>query len=281
MNQPLLHVMIPAYGESPHLEETLTSACENLSDSVLITVLEDTSEANVIESITSKFKPRVNYQRNSKRLGIANNFNKCLEQSQGKFTQICGHDDLIIKDPTNMLKKTIDKSQEQLNLIFSTKVIQESISMPLRLADLAKRVLTPRKNTLQEMNNKVFLERLMLGYWFHFPAIIWRTEAAKKYKFNDQLKSAMDLDFLIDMIINNEKFKFIDEEILAYRRHTKSASSVNSVTGNRFYEEIRCHEKVSLYAKRNKYRKLNYLSKLALGVRANAIINRAALRLKP
>ena len=106
MNQPLLHVMIPAYGESPHLEETLTSACENLSESVLITVLEDPSEVNVIESITSKFKLRVNFQKNNERLGIANNFNKCLELSQGKFTQICGHDDLIIKDPTNILKKT-------------------------------------------------------------------------------------------------------------------------------------------------------------------------------
>ena len=221
--------MIPAYGESPHLEETLTSACENLSDSVLITVLEDPSEANVIESITSKFKPRVNFQKNNERLGIANNFNKCLELSKGQFTQICGHDDLIIKDPTNMLKKTIDKSQEQFNLIFSAKVIQESTSTPLRIADLAKHVLTPRKNTLQEMTNKVFLERLML----------------------------------------------------TYRRHVESASSVNSFTGNRFYEEISCHEKVSLYAKRNKYRKLRYLSKIALGVRANAIINRAALRLKP
>jgi hypothetical protein len=203
-----------------------------------------------------------------------------LELSQGKFTQICGHDDLIIKDPTNMLKKTIDKSQEQLNLIFSARVIQESSSIPLRLADFTKYVLKPRKSSLQEMTNKVFLERLMLGYWFHFPAIIWRTEAEKKYKFNDQLKSAMDLDFLIDMIINNEKFKFIDEEILAYRRHAQSASSVNSFTGNRFYEEISCHNKVSQYAKRNKYRKLNYLSKIALGVRANAIINRTASKLK-
>jgi hypothetical protein len=91
--------------------------------------------------------------------------------------------------------------------------MQESISIPLRLADLAKHVLTPRKKTLQDMTNKVFLERLMLGYWFHFPAIIWRTEAAKKYKFNDQLNSAMDLDFLIDMIINNEKFTLNDHLI--------------------------------------------------------------------
>ena len=272
--------MIPAYGESPHLEETLASACENLSDSVLITVLEDPSEVNVIEFITSKFKSRVNFQKNKERLGIANNFNKCLELSQGKFTQICGHDDLIIKDPTNILKKTIDVHQEQLNLIFSAKVIQESSNIPLGLADFAKHVLKPRKNTLQEITNKVFLERLMLGYWFHFPAIIWRTEVAKKYKFNDQLKSAMDLDFLIDMIINNEKFKFIDEEILAYRRHTESASSVNSFTGNRYYEEISCHNKVSQYAKRKKYRKLHYLSKLALGVRANAIINITAPKLK-
>ena len=201
MNQPLLHVMIPAYGKSIFLEQTLKAACDNLSSSVLITVIEDPSEENVIEEIVSKFKHRVRYEKNSKRLGIANNFNKCLELSEGTFTQICGHDDLIIKDPTNELLRQLGTEDEKPNVIFSASATHSSSSFTLRLADLAKIVLKPRRKALQHITNKQFLERLMLGYWLYFPAILWRTEVARQYKFDDQFKSAMDLDFLIEMNI--------------------------------------------------------------------------------
>jgi glycosyltransferase involved in cell wall biosynthesis len=273
MNQPLLHVMIPAYGKSIFLEQTLKAACDNLSSSALITIIEDPSEENVIEEIVSKFKHRVRYEKNSKRLGIANNFNKCLELSEGTFTQICGHDDLIIKDPSIELLSQLENEDENSNLIFSARATHSSSSSTLRLADLAKIALKPRRKTLQHITNKQFLERLMLGYWLYFPAIMWRTEVARQYKFDDQFKSAMDLDFLIDMNIKKEKFKFIDQNILVYRRHIESASSLNSAIGNRYLEEMKCHAKVSRYAKSQRLLKLNLYSKLAVGVRANATLS--------
>ena len=279
MNQPLLHVMIPAYGKSIFLEETLKAACDNLSSSVLITVIEDPSEESAIEETVSRFKHRVRYEKNSKRLGIANNFNKCLELSEGIFTQICGHDDLITKDPSNELLSCLGIENENTNVIFSARAKHSSSSFTLRLADLAKSILKPRKKALQHMNSKKFLERLMLGYWLYFPAILWRTEVARKYKFDEQFKSAMDLDFLIEMNIKKVKFKFVDENNLDYRRHEESASSLNSSIGNRYQEELKCHAKVSTYAKSQKFIKLNLYSKLALGVRANAILNAILLKL--
>ena len=43
MNQPLLHVVIPAYGKSPYLRQTLESAIKYLPIEVPITVIEDPS----------------------------------------------------------------------------------------------------------------------------------------------------------------------------------------------------------------------------------------------
>jgi len=280
MNQPLLHVMIPAYGEGLHLEETLSSACRNLSNSVLISVVEDPSEQNTIRETVKKFEPRVSYIKNEKRLGIANNFNKCIEISQGVYTQICGHDDLLIKDPSKFLLNFINESSETHSLIFSAKVMHDSDNRKLKLADLAKFILKPSKKTFKIISNKKFLERLMLGYWIYFPAILWRTEVARKYKFDDQFKSAMDLEFLIDMNIANEKFQFKDEELIFYRRHEQSASSTNSIGGDRFFEEMKCHSKVIRYAKNKSYRKLEFLAKVALSVRANAIITTLTSQLR-
>jgi len=273
MNQPLLHVMIPAFGESPFLEETLNEACKNLDISVRITVVEDPSDENKIAEIVSKFIPRVNYVRNDKRLGIANNFNRCLDLSEGIFTQICGHDDLIVKDPTEYLKNLANTQNHSYNLVFVADVMSESVKLPLKVADFVKKLIKPKKRILKNFANKKFLERLMIGYWFHFPAIIWSTEAAKKYRFNELHSSAMDLQFLIEMNCKNEKFKFVDEKILIYRRHDQSASTRNSILGDRFYEEMYCHKMVYDYAKSQKYFKLALLSQLAIGVRFNAILH--------
>ncbi len=88
MSQPILQVVIPAYGESLYLKETLESAVKNLSSAVKIVVLEDPSDNKNIADIVKNFSDRVEYQINPKRLGIAGNFNKAIEISQAKFFQI-------------------------------------------------------------------------------------------------------------------------------------------------------------------------------------------------
>jgi glycosyltransferase involved in cell wall biosynthesis len=80
MNQPLLHVMIPAYGKSPYLRQTLESAVKHLPLEVPITVIEDPSNESSIENLVKEFS-RVQYVKNSERLGIGGNFNKSIDLS--------------------------------------------------------------------------------------------------------------------------------------------------------------------------------------------------------
>ena len=101
MNQPLLHVMIPAFGESIYLRQTLESAVKHLPPNVPITVIEDPSGVADLESLVKEF-PRVQYFKNDTRLGIGRNFNKAIELSTGVFTQICGSDDLFFGNPLSV-----------------------------------------------------------------------------------------------------------------------------------------------------------------------------------
>ena len=95
MKPKLLHVVIPAYGESRYLRETLTSAVKFLPPEIPITVIEDPSGGKNLKRLVEDF-PRVEYILNEKRLGISGNFTKALKISRGIFTQICGSDDIFI-----------------------------------------------------------------------------------------------------------------------------------------------------------------------------------------
>jgi hypothetical protein len=270
MNQPLLHVMIPAYGSSQYLEITLGSAIKNLKPQTLITIIEDPSESSEIEKLAHKYKSRVSYLKNETRLGISGNFNKCLKLSEATFTQICGHDDIILYDPTDQLTSMSVESESYCGTIFASEVLNSS-EKNLEVIDRFKRGITPRYKLNSQINSLKFLENLMIGYWAYFPSIVWKTEIAKTFRFDSKYKSAMDLQFLIDLSLNGFEFTVSDQVILMYRRHIKSASTLNTYSGDRFIEEMRCHITVHDFAKTNKKLKLLFLSQIALSVRLNAL----------
>ena len=122
MNQPLLHVMIPAFGESIYLRQTLESAVKHLPPNIPITVIEDPSEAAELEGLVKEF-PRVQYFKNHSRLGIGGNFNKAIEISTGVFTQICGSDDLFFGNPLNDFDSHNKFENEIAALVFGVYVI--------------------------------------------------------------------------------------------------------------------------------------------------------------
>jgi len=261
MNQPLLHVMIPVYGDSPYLEETLKLVSRNLPDKFPITVIEDKSSYEGIEKIVRKF-PRVGYIQNPVRLGIARNFQKCAEVSSGIFTQIIGSDDNYLKlDIETELRKFHELKIDVF--IFKASVLSGKKS----IIDFVKTLISKTIKVDKIIKNKKLLCSLAVGDWTYFPAIIWRTQNLLKFPFNQKMESAMDLDLKINLINAESKFIYINNPIIKYRRHFESQSSQSAVRGTRFEEEIECSEKIKMVATRRNWKYIEIISALSPSVR--------------
>jgi glycosyltransferase involved in cell wall biosynthesis len=271
MNQPLLHVMIPAYGKSPYLRQTLESAVKHLPLEVPITVIEDPSNDADLENVVKDF-PRVEYIRNKVRLGIGGNFTNSIKRSTGIFTQICGSDDIFIGNPLEKLTEVFVGDQKVSVIGFDVKVINDKNKEVKALPDVVKKLLRPKiDNSIIFSNSKIF-SNLMLGDWLYFPAILWRTETVKKYEFLGDFHTAMDLDILIRLLNADEKIAFIKSKILGYRRHDQSASSLYAKSIGRFDEEFLCHKNALEIARRKNWKTGAFLAQLALTVRLHAIM---------
>ena len=271
MNQPLLHVMIPAYGKSPYLRQTLESAVKHLPLEVPITVIEDPSSESSIESLVKEFS-RVQYIKNNERLGIGGNFNKSIELSTGVFTQICGSDDIFLDNPLKDFD-TEKLSQPDIAAVgLDVEVINETGKIVKTILDLVKRTLRPslKKITIFQ-NDKMFLN-LMLGDWLYFPAILWKTDTLNRIKFDGNFHTAMDLDVFIRLLSSDQKLAFIKSKTLGYRRHSQSASSLYAKSIGRFDEEFLCHKNALDIARRKNWKTGAILAQLALTVRLHAIM---------
>ena len=271
MNQPLLHVMIPAYGKSPYLRQTLESAVKHLPLEVPITVIEDPSSESSIESLVKEF-PRVQYQKNNERLGIGGNFNKSIELSTGVFTQICGSDDIFLDNPLKDFD-TEKLSQPDIAAVgLDVEVINETGKIVKTIPDLVKRILRPSLKKITVFKNDKIFSNLMIGDWLYFPAIFWKTETLKQTKFDGNFHTAMDLDVFIRLLSSDQKMTFIKSKVLGYRRHSQSASSLYAKSIGRFDEELICHKNALEIARRKNWKSGALLAQLALTVRLHAIM---------
>jgi glycosyltransferase involved in cell wall biosynthesis len=271
MNQPLIHVIIPAFGESLYLRRTLESAVKHLPTEIPITVIEDPSDGTNLENLVKEF-PRVKYFKNSSRLGIGGNFNKAIELSSGVFTQICGSDDLFAGSPLNLLNFQNLFASEIAAIGFDVNVVNYKGKIVKTIPDQVKRTLRPNLNQVTIFKNRKIFSSLMLGDWLYFPAILWKTETLKQIKFNSSFHTALDLDILIRLLSNDKQIAFIKSKILSYRRHSQSASSLYAKSFGRFDEEFLCHKNALEIARRKNWKTGAFLAQLALTVRLHAIM---------
>lgn len=273
MNEPLLHVMIPVYGESPFLRQALLSATKFLPNDIPITVVEDYSPDKRVGNIVEEFS-RVRYIRNDKRLGITKNFNKCLQLSSGIYTQIIGSDDEFIEsDLYNILKNIISTNKFTLPdiIFFDAQVIDENSRKFLGLVDITKMFLKPRNEGIIAASRVKKL--LLLGQWVYFPATLWKTEEASRLGFNDKYSTAFDLDYLLSESTQHKQFYNCKHKVIAYRRHKNSVSSVLADTGIRFKEELEIHNRYGAKFIENKQFMSYLLAKIALTVRINKFLS--------
>ena len=271
MNQPLLHLMIPAFGKSPYLRQTLESAVKYLPVDVPITVIEDPSTETSLESLVKEF-PRVQYVKNSQRLGIGGNFNKSIELSTGVFTQICGSDDVLLRNPLTDFNREKLSISEIAVIGLDVEVINKSGEVVKTIPDIVKRILRPRIGKSTIFQNKKIFSNLMIGDWLYFPAILWKTEIIKQIKFDGDFHTAMDLDILIRLLNVDKKIAFIKSKVIGYRRHDQSASSLYAKSIGRFDEEFLCHKNALEIARRKNWKTGAILAQLALTVRLHAIM---------
>jgi glycosyltransferase involved in cell wall biosynthesis len=271
MNQPLLHVMIPAYGKSPYLRQTLESAVKHLPLEVPVTVIEDPSNGSSIENLVKEFS-RVQYVKNNERLGIGGNFNKSIELSTGVFTQICGSDDIFLDNPLKDFDKDKITHSNISAIGLDVEVINETGKIVKTIPDLVKRTLRPSLKKITIFQNDKIFSNLMLGDWLYFPAILWKTETLKQIKFDGNFHTAMDLDVFIRLLNSNQKIAFIKSKVLGYRRHSQSASSLYAKSTGRFDEEFLCHKNALEIARKKNWKTGAFLAQLALTVRLHAIM---------
>jgi glycosyltransferase involved in cell wall biosynthesis len=100
MMTPLVSIGIPTYNGAPFLRECLDSILVQTFHDFEVNVIDDYSSDDTV-SIAKDYArrdSRIKVHINSARLGLAANFNRCLDLAQGSYICVFGQDDVMLPE---------------------------------------------------------------------------------------------------------------------------------------------------------------------------------------
>ena len=112
-------VTIPSFNHARFIGRTIESVLNQQLRDLDIVVVDDCSTDNSFE-VASQYTcdPRVRCERNERNLGVAGNWNRCLELARGPLVMVFGSDDLLDADYLALASELFE-ANPRVGLIFS------------------------------------------------------------------------------------------------------------------------------------------------------------------
>lgn len=232
-----VHVLVPAYGESPYLDASLTSVLSAGDPEVRLTVVDDGTPSDAVERRCRPFGSSVEYVRFPENRGVAGAFQACAELSRGKYTMLMGSDDVMLPGYPAELRRLAEDLGSAEMLTTGVTVVDANGAEVRPLPDRVKSLLTPRGAHPRLLSGDHLVAGLLTGNWLYFPAIAWRTDVLQAHGFRPDMETALDLDLELRVLFAGGSIARSPARAFQYRRHWHSVSSRTALGGERFVEE--------------------------------------------
>jgi hypothetical protein len=263
-----LEIVVPAYGTSPLLAETIRSLVAAVPDDVTITVQDDASPGPEVREIATEFAPRVGYRRLEQNLGISGAFTEAARRSHAEFVVLVGPDDRGVPGMVEVYRDAIAQYPAVAAVHPGVRSIDGDGRRVTPLADRVKSLLRPRHGVLA---GEALAVRLLAGNWTYNPAIAWRSSFVAADGFDTGLHTAMDLDLLLRLAFSGASVALVDPVALEYRRHGGAVSSVNAGV-KRLSEELGIHRSAREIARGLGWRRAAAMATLAPTARLHGLL---------
>ncbi|WP_231516614.1 glycosyltransferase [Planktothrix paucivesiculata] len=259
---PLVSVCIPSYNGEKFIAEAISSILSQTYSAIELIISDDHSSDHTI-AIAQSFQTQTSIPINiltHQTLGLAENSNFCINQSQGKYIKFVYQDDILMP---NCIEKMVNlaETDPDIGLVFSPREMffleQEDLNLELiavyqQFANLHQswsdlKTIQWGKDLLNDPNlwqhpiNKIGEPSTVL-----LRKSIFETIAG----FDPQLNQLVDLD-LWWRILAQFKVGFVEETLSYFRLHTQQKTCQNMQQGQandrNFYDKIYSHPDYQLF----------------------------------
>lgn len=276
---PQLDVVVPYYRGEGYLRTTVASVVAMPGRAWRLTVVDENADGDAAERVLAEVAggrgDQVRLVRNEHTLGVAGNFNRCVEVADAPVCTLLGADDVVLPNYADVVLGAMGREPEVDVVQPGVQVIDADGAVWVPPADRVKRMLAPRRRKV--LQGQSFAASLMHGDWLYFPSLAWRTDALRRFRFDPELQTGMDLQLIVEMVVAGHRFAFDPQLCFSYRRHAASVSSQNAGDHTRFAEEQALHEEWARRFRAMRWRRAAAAAALRVTSRAHHVVQRLPL----
>ncbi len=218
---PRLSVCIPTYNYADYLPFAIESVLrQNFTDFELI-VQDDCSSDDTVGAVrpflTDK---RVIFGVNEVNLGLAGNWNLCMEKARGEYIKFVFADDLLASpDALGKMACVLD-SDPSVSLVASARNIIDSESRLVRVLCEFQGSFTAQGREI--IRRCLFRQANLVGE----PTVVMFRKADSMRGFDRNYGQLIDLEMWFHLL-EKGKFAFIDEPLASFRVHPRQKTAEN------------------------------------------------------
>ena len=242
-------------------------------------VVDDASPDPGAEKMLAALRDRrVRYVRNEQNLGVAANFNRCLELgAAGAEIVTVFHADDELEPGYVAAVRAAHRRFPEATCVAPRVTVIDGKGMPTRtLGDSVKRLLWPRELPTTLVGDEG-LARLMHGLFFYCPSVSYRVALLPGLRFDERWQQVMDLDLYARTLLDGGSIVLVPDRVYRYRRHGDTMTAQNSRSLVRLEEEVAVCREVSVAARKRGWRRSARAARLRVTVRLNGLLEAARL----
>jgi glycosyltransferase involved in cell wall biosynthesis len=258
--EPTIDFCMPYWGDPDDMKASVRSVIAQTDPNWRLTVIDDCYPADVQGFFEALEDERVIYQRNETNVGITENFRRAVRAASGPLVVVMGSDDLLLPNYVGVMRRLAVAHRDVDIFQIGVRVINANGEPTRTLVDTVKlRLLAPRRALT--LRGQDLANSLLVGDWLYWPSLMFRTDAMRRFDFEDDLPIILDLALLLDLAFDGRALRYEPTLAFEYRRHSESLSQQALLDGTRFADERRFYRAMAARAQSRRWRRASFAAR--------------------
>lgn len=240
---------IPFHAGLDYLSKAIASLCAQRDVEWQGFVCDNASTEPGAESLVRSFdEPRLSYVRNPRNLGMAGNFNRCIDLAETDLVTLLHADDELLPDYARTVVAASRRYPEAAAFFCRAEIIGPDSQQRFSLADKVKDFIMPSTETEFELRGEPGLRALLKGNFIMAPTLCFRKPRLGERRFSADYKFVLDQELTTDLLLSGEVLVGLPARCYRYRRHESNATEELTRTQQRFREESEFFDRIRTLA---------------------------------
>jgi glycosyltransferase involved in cell wall biosynthesis len=237
---PRITFAIPFYGSADYLERVLASVQRQTCPDWCVLVVDDCSpQPGAAEVVQALGDARIRYLRNEHNLGLAGNWNRCVQLASTPLVTLLHGDDELMPDYTALMLETHEHYPQVAAVFCDAEVIDSQGRTQYSFRDHVKRWLMPRREAAFMVAGEAGFASLLRGNFIMCPTLCYKRRLFERLSFSADWRMVLDLDFYLRALLAGESLMGLRQRAYRYRRHAEQVTVECERNLRLFTEEAR------------------------------------------